>query len=377
MSLNRNISLAGRWIGPDYPSEFVFLPDIGTFFNKDISLALTLVEALQEAECTFIKSEILHDAEICIPSEMLETITDRGGRVYKENYRALIERKVLPLESYARICAHVRDRGMYLALSVYDLAGLAFAQSQGAALVKIASSNIVHKPLIQSAAKCGIPVALDTGKATMIEIERAFNWFVDSGGVDLVIQHSPEPPPAPVSDHNLGMVAQFATRFHCPVGLSDHHQGDEMMYAALALGASVIEKGVSPNSLELEQDLAHSLRVGQVAEVLRKCTNIAKASGVAQRYPFGKYHGHLARMGLFAARDIPAGALILSSDVRYAFPAIGIPVEEIDGVLGRTTSRPIGCGAPIESASLLPVANDAAPKPEVLRNKPVFQKNFE
>ncbi len=344
MTLRAAVTVAGIELGPGHAAAF--LPDIGTFFNQDLDRAAMLVDQVCDAGATILKGEVLHDASICLDSDLLENITTPDGIVSKESYRRVIERKVVPLRSYEQLFAHARRRGLRLALSVYDVAGLAFALDQEAVLIKIASSNIVHRPLIERVAAAGVPALLDTGGSTLEEVARAVGWFTGAGGTQLIVEHSPPAPPAAVSRHELGKLAVLRDAFKCPVGLSDHHAGDEMLYAAIALGASVVEKGVYPDDTERDQDVAHGLPVSRLAGVLRKCANVAAAM---QPRPADAPApaGHPARMGLIAAIDLPRGHVLSADDVTFAFPALGVPVERIDEALGRRLGRAIDRGRPV------------------------------
>ena len=135
--------------------------------------------------------------------------------------------------------------------------------------------------------------------------------------------------------------------FNLPYGLSDHHIGDEMLYAATALGASIVEKGVCPDQLGDEQDRAHALNISQVAIVQRKIENIAKGLGNGVRGLSRNRDKYISRMGLIAKVNIEKGEVITKNKVDYAFPVIGIPVEEIDLIINKKASKMIFLGQPL------------------------------
>ena len=247
----------------------LFLPDIGTFFNDDIALALRMVDQLSEAKIPVLKAEILHNADICLKTDLKESYySSTKGQMVHESYREIIERKVVALGDYEKIFTRVKAVGCELVVSVYDNEGVDFAIDHGVIAIKIASSNITHKPLIDYVAKTDKTILLDTGHSSLEEISRAVNWFNDAGKKDIIIQHSPLAPPAPVSEQNLKLMQKLGSSFGLPYGLSDHHIGEEMLYAAAALGACVVEKGVCPDNLEDEQDRAHALNISNAITCL-------------------------------------------------------------------------------------------------------------
>jgi sialic acid synthase SpsE len=326
----------------------LFLPDIGTFFNDDIDLALTMVDQLSQANIPVLKAEILHNANICLESDLKERYYSPSKKtMIEEDYRKVIERKVVPLDDYEKIFNRVKRKGCELVVSVYDNEGVDFAVNQNVIAIKIASSNITHRPLIEYVAKTENTVILDTGHSTLEEIARAINWFNDLGKEDIIIQHSPLAPPVLIEEHNLKFMQTLGACFNLPYGLSDHHIGDEMLYAATALGASIVEKGVCPDQLGDEQDRAHALNISQVAIVQRKIENIAKGLGNGVRGLSRNRDKYISRMGLIAKVNIEKGEVITKNKVDYAFPVIGIPVEEIDLIINKKASKMIFLGQPL------------------------------
>lgn len=324
----------------------IILPDIGTFFNKDVSLAKKMLAACKDAGIKIVKGEILHDPEICLNDDTVEKFQSVGGECV-ERYRDLIERKCLSLEEYRAIFETAKDLEMPFVLSVYDIAGANFAREMGACALKIATSNLVHGPLIRHVASLGLPVLIDTGKASMSEIARAVEWLRDCGMEQFIVEHSPAKPPAPLEDHNLRNMITFQRAFNCPVGLSDHHHGEEMMYAASALGVAVIEKGICPDGDAVDQDVYHALPIDQLSVVVQKCENIHAALGDFHRNKQSTTRAH-NRMGLVARVDLEEHEVLSIENVSFAFPTKGIPVEDFERIEGLEVLKALKKGDIIE-----------------------------
>ena len=328
----------------------LFLPDIGTFFNDDVELAIRMVGQLSDAKIPVIKAEILHDVNICLKTNLSEFYySPSNDGMIEESYRDVIERKIVSLDAYEKIFHHVKKKGCELVVSVYDNEGAAFAIEHGVLAIKIASSNITHQPLIKYVAKTDRTVILDTGHSSLEEISRAVNWLNDEGKFDIIVQHSPLAPPVSVGEHNLKFMKTLGTSFGIPYGLSDHHIGEEMLYAATALGASIVEKGICPDELGDEQDRAHALNISQAAKVQNNINNIAQALGSGVRKLDRKRDKYISRMGLVAKVDIQKGSILTEKNVTFAFPVIGIPVEHTEFFLGKIIKKSISAGEPIES----------------------------
>lgn len=140
-----------------------------------------------------LKTEILDDPEICLPGGLLETYADKAGRTRTENYRALMERKATPLPRYADLFGVCTDAGVPFVVSVYDFKAADFAREHGAAALKIASSNVVHVPLIRHVAGLGLPVVIDTGRTTLAEVHRAVD-VARAAGCAVPVEQAPAEP---------------------------------------------------------------------------------------------------------------------------------------------------------------------------------------
>lgn len=327
----------------------LFLPDIGTYFNQDMALAKSMIDALVAAGVSTIKGEILQNANICLDAFLSGNETYWGHQSQQkkqENYRQLIERKVVPLASYRELFAYAQSVGCDLIVSVYDFEGALFAQEIGVKAIKIASSNITHQPLIEFVAKLDIPMIIDTGHSSMEEIARAVNWVLDAGGrsENLLLEHSPLGPPNPVELHNLRFMQTLGNSFSLAYGLSDHYFDDEMLYAATAMGATVLEKGICPDNMGDEQDGGHALPISQVKTVFAKIQTIAAAMGDGVRHLPRDRDKYISRMGLIAKTDIKSGDKLDLNNIDFAFPALGVGCEYWSEVNGKLFAKPIKAG---------------------------------
>ena len=348
----------GYWQTIQQSGRPLFLPDIGTYFNQDITQAKTLIDELVAAGVTTIKGEILNNANICLQANLSgnERYWGQSSNTFKEeNYRQLIERKVVSLEAYETLFSYAQSQGVDVVVSVYDFVGADFAKKIGVKAIKIASSNITHQPLIEYISALDIPMIIDTGHASMEEIARAHQWAMDASNqsVDLLIEHSPKGPPAPVSEQNLRFMQTLGSAFNVYYGLSDHHAGDEMLLAATAMGAIVLEKGVCANQMGDEQDGGHAIKISEVQQVLEKIKLIADAMGSGQRHLPRERAKYISRMGMAAKTDLNAGDGLTLETVHFAFPALGIEAEHWSQVANCRLKHGLKAGQVIDWADIL------------------------
>jgi sialic acid synthase SpsE len=353
--MTRRFSIGGFPLAPDAPP--LFFAEIGSYFNGDVALASRMIRQVIAARDVVpqlplvLKTEILNDPEICLPGNTLETYAAKDGRTRNENYRELIERKVVPLEKYAALFGLCTDAGMPLVVSIYDFVATDFAADHGAAALKIPSSNLVHLPLIRYAAGRGLPMVIDTGRSTIAEVHRAIAIARGGGCEDIVIQHSPDGHPALPKAHNLRIFETYLQTFGLPVGLSDHHVGVEMLYMAIALGATVLEKGVHVDAEELDQDISHSMSLDDLPKIMRKVHECWQAMGKPARDPRDRIEGVIGtsqRQCVVAKKNLAVGDTLSFDTVRFAFPCKGIPVEHWDLIAGWRVTSPVSAGIPVQ-----------------------------
>ncbi len=346
--------MLGTW-SLSHSAPPIFAAEIGTFFNKDTQMAYTLLESIATArdrvreQPVMLKGEILHDPSICLPGHVVERYVDSAGIVYEELYHELIARKSLPLDEYAKILNRARQLGLPFALSVYDTQGVLFAHEQGTLCIKLASSNIVHYPLLKEICACGVPVILDDGRASLAEVATAMQHASDYGAPLVILEHSPDGHPAPSELHNLRMLQTYNHVFGVPVGLSDHYAGEEMLYVAVALGASLLEKGIVLDIQKHDQDVSHALPVERLEHVLRKIHDCHKALGLPLRnlaQAKAQAVATSARMAIVAKELIPKGTRLTRGNVTFAFPkGSGVGVEHWDTMQNSLTLCDIPPGA--------------------------------
>lgn len=328
IKLSKNLFI-GKSISP------LLLPDIGTFFNQDISLAKKMIYQLKKNGAKIIKGEVLHNKNIVLNSSFNEKYLSRNKKLKIENFEKLIHRKVLPLNKYFEIFDYCKKIKLPFCLSVYDFEGANFAKQIGAVALKIASSNLNHRPLIEHVVKLKLPVILDTGKSSYSEIRRAVQWCKDLKFKKLHLQHSPYAPPKSLRHHDLMMIKGMIEDFNCTVGLSDHFNGAEMMYASIPLGATTLEKGIIPDHLNSDQDVYHSLKVSEFKKVNDNCKKIYLSLGRKKRILNSNGDKHPHRMCLVASKTIKKNEIFDGDNIGFAMPQIGISVEKYYKILGK------------------------------------------
>lgn len=331
-------------VGDGYPT--VFMAEIGTFFNKDMDLAERLLRSAKDAGADTFKTEILHTPDVCIKDTGLVLKYNYAGGEKHEDYRSLVERKVVSLSEYSDLFSICRGIKIPFVASVYDLEGIDFLVSEGAAGIKISRDNVNNYPLLEYAAKTNLPIIMDNGNLYFEEVAASVRLVeeISTGGV--IVNHHPAANPAPAEVHNMRVMQTYKEAFGIPVGLACHYRGDEILYLAVGLGCNLIEKGLVDNPDKAEQDIVSALPLSKAPEVVEKVKKCWDALG--EKYPVVRTpRDQSSWKGLVAKKDITPGEKIDLENTGFAWPPIGISTSYWEIIKERPVVEPIKKGKPI------------------------------
>jgi pseudaminic acid synthase len=260
----------------------------------------------------------------------------------------LYEQAYTPWEWHAAIFAEARQAGIECFSTPFDETAVDFLEPLNPAYHKIASFELVHHPLLRKVAATGRPVILSTGMASLREIATAVEILRAHGCTDLSLLKCTSSYPAPADEANLARIAHMADTFQCRAGLSDHTLGIAVPVAAVALGASIIEKHFCRSRDEPGPDSAFSLEPAEFSAMVAAVRIAEKAVGkVTYERTEHEIAGLAFRRSLFFVRDLPQGHQILSSDLRVVRPGHGLDPEHLQSVVGRFTSQAVVFGQPV------------------------------
>lgn len=339
-----SVRIGGIPVGDAHP--VLLMAEIGTFFNQDMEMALEYVRRAAKAGVRVLKSELLHSAEVCLSGTGVECRYHHQGGEAVEDYRALVERKVVALSEYRRLFALCRELSMPVVCSVYDCEGVDFLVEEGGAAIKIARDNINNIGLIQYAAASGLPLLFDAGNVSMEELTRALESARSAGEGGVIVNLHPAANPAPPEAHNLRQARTLKERFGCPVGLACHYRGEEIILAAIGAGVNIIEKGVDADPDRREQDLVSAVSLEALpglVERIEACSQAMGDGGFEVRRP----RDETTWKCLVARRDIRRGEVLGYHNLGFAMPPLGISADQWERVADGVAARDIAGGTPL------------------------------
>lgn len=317
----------------------------GLNHNGRFDLAEKLVDLAAEAGADAVKFQAYVSEDIIsVDAEKAKYQKENSGPE-GETQLQMAKKLELPLDDFAKLKKRCDDRGVVFLTTPFDLPSLKVIASLAPAL-KISSGEITHKAFVKACAKTGKPVILSTGMSTLDEVRHAVEWLGDgpkaaNGFPPLTLLHCTTNYPANVEDLNLRAMLTLRDAFALPVGYSDHSLGIEASIAAVAMGATVIEKHFTIDRSMDGPDHRASLDPNDLAAMIRAIRNVEKALGDGVKKPTASELPvrDVARRSLVAAKPLKAGERLTPDNVRCKRPGTGIQPAELEEALGKTLRR--------------------------------------
>lgn len=212
--------------------------------------------------------------------------------------------------------------------------------------IKIASSDVNHWPLIRRASRSGMCIQLDTGNATIGEIEEAVDIILASGNENIIIHNCPSGYPARLESINLRMIPTLRKMFPYPIAYSDHTPGWEMDIAAIALGANLVEKTITEDMTTRSVEHIFSLEPPDMKRFVKSVRDLEQAMGSPRRimHPQEREKRVATRRSAFLKRPVSKGEPIGEGTVEFRRPGYGISPGLLESLQGKTFSRDLPMG---------------------------------
>lgn len=334
----------------------IVIAEAGVNHNGDLARALDMVTAAVEAGADYVKFQAFStDALVTQDARTATYQKDNTGELSQD---ALLRDLELSPDEFATLAAACRTAKIGFMASVFDLAQLDTLIALGMDRLKIASGEMTNTPALIRFAERGLPVILSTGMATLAEVEEAVAVLRRHGCDDITILHCTSLYPAPAESLNLAAIATMKQHFGLPVGYSDHSLGDHAAIAAVALGATMIEKHFTLDRALPGPDHRASLEPDELTAMVGRLRDAAASigDGIKRPAPGEAETALLVRRSWHTRHALPAGSLIGEEDVVLKRPADGLPPSR----------SPVGCrlGRALEGDS--PLSDDDLAPPSAI-----------
>ena len=252
-----------------------------------------------------------------------------------------------PWEWHAEIFQYARSLGLLPFSTPFDETAVDFLEDLGVSLYKIASFENTDLDLIYKVASTGKPVIISAGMASISEISEAVLTARDAGCKDLIILKCTSSYPALPEDANLLSIPHLRELFKCQVGLSDHTLGIGVSLAAIAHGATVIEKHVTLSRGDGAVDSLFSMEPNDLMQLVQESETVRLSLG-SIKYGFSKRENLSVshRRSLYIVSDLKQGDVITTQNLRAIRPGLGLAIKFRSELLGKRVNKDIARGTP-------------------------------
>jgi N,N'-diacetyllegionaminate synthase len=320
----------------------LIIAEAGVNHNGDLAMARRLVEAAADAGADLVKFQTFAaDRLVTRDAAMAEYQSAATGA--SEPQHAMLRRLELDRSAHEMLIAHCRELGIGFFSTAFDEASIDLLVELGLERFKVPSGELTNLPYLRHIARQRKPVILSTGMASLGEIEAALDALVAEGAVreEITVLHCNTEYPTPMVDVNLRAMLGIREAFRVPVGYSDHTRGIEVAVAAVALGATIIEKHLTLDRTLPGPDHQASLEPPEFKAMVSAIRNIESALGDGLKRPSPSEAKNIpvARKSLVAARAIRAGEIFDAGNVTVKRPGTGLSPMRWDEVMGRKARR--------------------------------------
>ena len=317
--------------------------------NGSLERALAIVEAAAKAGAQALKIQTYTADTMTLDLDRDEFFISDPDSLWKgTSLYQLYQHAHTPWDWHKPIFERARKLGLVAFSSPFDATAVDFLVSLDVPCFKIASFENVDLPLIRKAAATGKPLIISTGMATFEEIHEAVQAARNAGARSVALLKCSSAYPAPPEEMNLRTIPDMASTFGVPVGLSDHTIGVAAPVAAVALGASIVEKHFTFSRAVPGPDSAFSLEPDEFKAMVEAIRATEKALGSVRYGPgAAEMKSRAFRRSLFIVEDVKSGERLTEKNVRSIRPADGLHPRHLGEVIGRSAKRDIESGTPL------------------------------
>lgn len=341
------IKIGPHSIGPGH-TPFIIAEMSGNH-NQSLDRALAIVDAAAAAGAHALKLQTYTADTITLDVRGGEfDISDAGSLWKGRNLHDLYCEAATPWEWHAPIMDRARSHGMACFSSPFDETAVDFLETLEVPAYKIASFENIHLPLIRKVAATGKPLIMSTGMASLAELDEAVTTARQAGCRDLILLKCTSTYPATPANTNIATIPNMRDVFGCQIGLSDHTMGVGVAVAAVALGATVVEKHFTLSRADGGVDSAFSLEPAELAALVTETGRAWQSLGEVTYGPTeAEMKSLVFRRSIYVAEDMKAGDVFDSRNLRIVRPGHGLAPKLIENVMGKRITRDASKGTPL------------------------------
>ena len=320
----------------------LIIAEAGVNHNGDLDLAKKLIDVAAEAGVDLVKFQTFN-ANRLVTRTAKKAAYQTQNTDSKESHHEMLRRLELTADMHKELIDHCALRNIGFFSTGFDIESVDLLLSLGQDHFKIPSGEITNLPYLRHIGRLGKAVILSTGMSTLGDIEAALDVLEQAGTAraQITVLHCTTEYPTPMNEVNLRAMQSIHAAFGVAVGYSDHTQSIEVAIAAVAMGASVIEKHFTLNLDLPGPDHKASLEPEELNAMVAAIRNIevALGDGIKRLTPGEARNKPVARKSLVASRAIKAGEVFSAQNITSKRPGTGISPMRWDEVIGCSAPR--------------------------------------
>ncbi len=332
-SCSSTIKIDNYLIGTDHP--VFIIAEIGVNHNGDVDLAIEMIHEAASCGANCVKFQTFKAERVVMESapkaDYQLKVTDAS-----ESQIDMLRKLELPISAYEKIIECCNKENIVFMSTPYNVEDVDYLEELNVSAYKLASIHAAEPYFAQYVAHRGKPVILSTGMANISEIQTTLDSFLATGNKDVILLQCTTNYPSALSDANLKTITTMSEQFNVQVGYSDHTDGNTTSIAAVALGATVIEKHFTVDKSLPGPDQTTSANVEEFRNLVNaiRDTELALGSGIKEPCVIEKKNAIGMRRSIVAKTDITAGDKISFDNITFKRPASGILPAKINQVIG-------------------------------------------
>ena len=314
--------------------------------NQSLSRALEIVEAVADSGAHAIKLQTYTADSMTLPVKTGEFFIDNPKSLwYGQSLYDLYSVASTPYDWHQPIFRRASELGLIAFSTPFDAAAVDFLESLDVPCYKIASFENADLPLVRKVASTGKPMIISTGMATIAELDETVRTARAHGCQDIVLLKCTSSYPASPKDTDLCTIPHMRALFDCEVGLSDHTLGIGAGVAAVALGATVIEKHFTLCRADGGVDSAFSMEPAEMRQLVEETERAWQALGCVRYGATDAEQASLRfRRSIYIAADVRSGEVLTPENLRVVRPGFGLAPKYYDELLGRRVNQDLSKG---------------------------------
>ena len=323
-------------------NSIFIIAEAGVNHNGSINIAKKLIDAASVAGADAVKFQTFKAENLVIKNSQKAEYQKQNSDPTESQFD-MLKKLELDLEAHQELIQYCKEKNIIFLSTPFDHDSIDLLSDLGLQIFKIPSGEITNLPYLRHIGSLNKKIILSTGMSNLAEIREALTVLINAGSLkeNITVLHANTMYPTPMEDVNLNAIYTIKNEFDIDVGYSDHTLGIEVDIAAVAIGASTIEKHFTLDKNMVGPDHQASLEPQELKKMVIAIRNIEKAMGSYTKEPSQSedINIDIARKSIVAKKKINKGEQFTNSNITIKRPGTGISPMLWDEVLGKLSSK--------------------------------------